>query len=129
MFMNRWLMGGIVAVLASLTGFLIASRHQTPQLNESAIEPSTVAAPISPKPPEPVILAQVVETADIDPLLDPPAKAITGVPFDADVTLKQGTSPTESAIPERIPPAVEEQPKGSELFKFGGYFSGPGGGF
>jgi hypothetical protein len=41
-------------------------------------QPATAAAPA-----ESVVLAQVVEVTDLDPLLDPPSGPPSGVPFDS----------------------------------------------
>jgi hypothetical protein len=106
--MNRWLIGVVVGMFACAAGFLAVTQHLTPPPVERAIEEATARVASSPQVPEPVILSQVVDTADIDPLLDPPEKPITGLPFDVDAT--PPTTPTETAVPDRIPPAVEEVP-------------------
>jgi hypothetical protein len=49
------------------------------------------------------VLTNVVELTDLDPLLDPPAKPVTGVPFDANPSEFPASVP--SAPP--IPPAAE----------------------
>jgi hypothetical protein len=112
--MNRWLMGVAVGFIACAAGFLIATRSLAPQLTPPAIVDaveSTTTESALPEPPAPVVLAKVVDTSDIDPLLDPLEKPVTGVPFDADVLPDPSPAPTVPA-PERIPPAVEDLPKG-----------------
>jgi hypothetical protein len=61
-------------------------------------QPAAVAGPT-----EPVVLAQVVDVTDLDPLLDPPPAQPAGVPFDP-------TEPLEAAAPVTaapIPPAAD----------------------
>jgi hypothetical protein len=49
------------------------------------------------------VLPEVIELADLDPPLDPPAKAVVGAPFDA----APGVPASAASAPERIPPAVD----------------------
>jgi hypothetical protein len=109
-------MGVIVGIFACVAGFLLVTQQFTPQNLippplESVEESSATTATTPPELPPPVVLAKVVETADIDPLLDPPEKPITGAPFDADVL--PDPSPVQAEpVPDRIPPAVEDLPGG-----------------
>jgi hypothetical protein len=113
--MNRWLVGFIVGMFACAAGFLAVTRHfvsqHQPQPTEDAVESTAATAPSPPEPPEPIVLAQVIDTADIDPLLDPPEKPITGVPFELDARTTPNSAPMPTQdVPARIPPAIEDLP-------------------
>jgi hypothetical protein len=53
---------------------------------------------------EPIVLAQVVDVTDLDPLLDPPPAPPAGVPFDA-VEPLEAVTPVTAATP--IPLAAD----------------------
>jgi len=112
--MNRWLMGGLVGVCAGFGAYLMVSQTETPQPLGNVLEPPTVVAP-PPSPPAPIVLSQVIETTDLDPLLDPPAKPLTGAPFDTETVSTPLSVPAAPPVPDRIPPAVEDLPKENEL--------------
>jgi len=116
--MNRWLMGGLVGVCVGAGAYLMVSQQETPQPLGNVLEPPTIVAPPASPPPAPIVLSQVIETTDLDPLLDPPAKPLTGVPFDVDATATPVSTPTVPA-PDRIPPAADDLPGGNELSIFG----------
>jgi hypothetical protein len=63
----------------------------------SPVLPSSVAAPT------PIVLAEVIELADLDPLLDPPTRPVEGAPFDPDPQPQPQVIP----IPESIPLSVD----------------------
>ena len=109
--MNRWLLGMVVGMFACAAGFLAVIRHLTPPPVERVLEETADAAPASPQILEPVILTQVVDTADIDSLLDPTEKPITGEPFDADEKPLQVETPGPMTGPNWIPPAIEYMPR------------------
>jgi hypothetical protein len=120
--MKRWFVGCVVGMVAGIGAYLLVSQKQSTPAQKD-LGPPTTAAPTEPKAPSPVVLAQVIEMADIDPLLDPPAKLPTGAPFDEEATSMPVTAPTKPTVPDRIPPAVEDasevsessyKPKGSE---------------
>jgi hypothetical protein len=98
----------IIGLLAACIGVWIylASTKQAASVavavQEAASAPAT--PPASAAPPAPVVLAEVVEVIDIDPLLDPPARPMAGVPFDAEPESAPISAP---AAPARIPPAVD----------------------
>jgi hypothetical protein len=97
--MKHWTIGGLVGACVGVSIYLVAT--QKPATAPVAHQ-ETAATPAQPQaPPAPVVLAQVVDVTDIDPLLDPPAKPVAGVPFDSDSTAPVSASPA----PERIPPA------------------------
>jgi hypothetical protein len=108
--MKRLLMGGLFSVCAGVGAYLMVSMKEMPPPAGNVLQPPTVAELPSPIPPAPVVLAQVVEITDLDPLLDPSAKSPTGSPFDADVVSLPLTAPTAPAVPDRIPPAAEDVP-------------------
>ena len=64
---------------------LLASKKPAPATGSAAGTNSTAVRRLA-APAAPVVLAEVVEVTDIDPLLDPPPQPETGVPFDAEPT-------------------------------------------
>jgi hypothetical protein len=102
--MKRWIVGGLAATCAGIGVGLWLARGETGKpANDSAPPPVAVAPPAV--QPAPVVLADVVDVADLDPLLDPPAKDATGMPFDAD---PPATVPVSTpVVPALIPPAVD----------------------
>ena len=62
-------------------------------------QPAAVAA----APAEPVVLAQVVEVTDLEPLLDPLPGQPAGLPFDP-------TEPLETSSVNAVPPAAAPAP-------------------
>jgi len=117
--MKPWMMGGLVAVFVGIGAYLMVTQKETPPFAENILQPPSIASSISPNPPAPIVLAQVVEVTDLDSLLDPPEKTPTGAPFDADATFTPVSAPNAPAVPDRIPPAVEDKNGGSELSFFG----------
>jgi len=99
--MKRWLIGALVGACLGVAAYLAVVKKHTPVPGTAAR--AGVHAPGSPSA-APVVLGRVVEVADLDPLLDPPAKPAAGVPFDADPAAVPASAPT---APDRIPPAVD----------------------
>jgi hypothetical protein len=100
--MKRWILGWLVGACVGVGVYLLVTRKPVPVPTNPPATPPVAAAPATPATP--VVLAEVVEVVDLDPLLDPPAKPIAGVPFDAD----SATVPVSTPVaPERIPPAVD----------------------
>lgn len=95
--MLKWLaVIGAGAGLGYATVYFALVARPAPQ--PMAERPSAAA----PQPPEPVVLPEVVEVTDTDPLLDPLPGQPAGVPFD----------PAEPSVPTRvnaapIPPAAD----------------------
>jgi hypothetical protein len=112
--MNRWLMGGLVGIFVGAGAYLMVSNKEMPPTTETVFPPPVVTATKASTPPVPLVLAQVVELSDLDPLLDPPAKLPTGVPFEVEGPSTLVFTPTDSA-PDRIPPAVEDLPAGNQV--------------
>ena len=102
--MKRWIVGGLVAACAGVAvGLWLAQGETGKPANRPEPPPVAVAPPAV--PPAPVVLADVVDVANLDPLLDPPAKDATGTSFDAD---PPATVPVSTpVVPDRIPPAVD----------------------
>ena len=97
--------GMIAGLLIACIGFgmhLISQKQPDPTPVATLDSPAAPAAPASPS--SPAVLGQVIEVTDIDPLLDPPAKPITGTPFDTDPEAVRVSAPS---APDRIPPAVD----------------------
>jgi hypothetical protein len=82
---------GYVAVYFALNGK--PAREPQPE------QPAAVAAPV-----EPVVLAQVVDVTDLDPLLDPPSGPPTGAPFEPSEPFESGA---RVGAPAPIPPAAD----------------------
>ncbi|MBN9118418.1 MAG: hypothetical protein J0I06_04515 [Planctomycetes bacterium] len=108
--MRKWLMiGGTGAVVGYVAVYLALDVKPAP---EPGPEQPTVAA----APAEPVVLADVVEVTNLEPLLAPRSAEPTGVPFDAAEPLEAAGGPraidpepgAPTAAPVPIPPAAEE---------------------
>jgi hypothetical protein len=96
---NRIIVGLLVACIGVWI-YLALTKQPAPA--PVVIETPPPAPPTPAVPPAPVALAEVVEVIDIDPLLDPPARPVTGAPFD----IEPEAVPVSTA-PARIPPAVD----------------------
>lgn len=105
--MNRWLIASLMGVFTALGAYLFVSLRQMPPESEMVLEPPAEISTTPPRLPAPVILAQVVETTDIDPLLDPPSRPIAGLPFDDEPIPATGTEPARPA-PDSIPLAKDD---------------------
>ena len=101
--MKRWLLGGIVGACVGVIIYLLATKKAEPAQPSAVPQPAPLVAAATP-PPVPVVLPEVVDLVDLDPLLDPPARAVAGAPFEAETR----ATPTPSPAPERIPPAVDD---------------------
>lgn len=102
--MKNWVIGGLVAACAGVGIYLVTKADAPTPVSAPQPEPAKVAAPPLAIPRTAVVLTEVVEVANLDPLLDPPAKLPTGVPFDAEpVTVPVAVAP----VPTLIPPAVD----------------------
>jgi hypothetical protein len=100
--MNRWVVAGVAVLCAGVAvGLWLAKAGPRRQAGNLELPPS--APP--PAPPTPVVLADVVEVANLEPLLDPRAKDTEGAPFDADPTTVPISTPN---VPDHIPPATDE---------------------
>jgi hypothetical protein len=99
--MKNWIIGGLLGACIGVWLYLALIKH--PESAPAAIQepPAVAASPAAPAPA--VVLAEVVEVTNIDPLLDPPSRPVIGVPFDAEPV----AAPVSAAAPERIPPAVD----------------------
>src|SRR5690242_14684681 len=77
--MKNWIVGGLAVACAGVAVGLWLARKETSE-PAARPEPPPVAAAIPPaKPPAPpAVLADVVEVADLDPLLDPPSAGAAG---------------------------------------------------
>ncbi len=94
--MRKWLMIGGAGAVVGYAAVYFALSGLTPAEQEA--EPIAVA----PQPDEPVVLSNVVEVTNVDPLLDSLPGQPAGVPFDP-------TEPLEPQTPvNAIPPAAEE---------------------
>jgi hypothetical protein len=67
-------LGGVIVVLAGVSAYLTLTKRSSP-VPEVPTPPAAVVveAQASPAPPAPLVLPNVVDVTDIDPLLDPPA--------------------------------------------------------
>jgi|GEM_PF-3482204 len=102
--MRNWL---LIAGAGALVGYAVVyfafSGSSAP---EPEAEQSTAHAP---QPTEPVVLSQVVEVMDTDPLLDPLPGQPSGAPFDPADPLEAGANVNalSTVAPAPIPPSVE----------------------
>jgi hypothetical protein len=101
--MKSWIVGALVGACVGVVLYLVLSQKAAPS-QESRYEPPAPPPPAPAAPVAPVVLADVVEVTDIDHLLDPPAKPLSGVPFDGAPTTEPVSIP---AGPKRIPPAAD----------------------
>jgi hypothetical protein len=100
--MKRWIVGGVAVLCAGAgVGFWLAKTEPRDNAGRPELPPVVVSVPT----PAAVVLADVVEVADLDALLDPRAKDTGGAPFETDppATVPVSTPTT----PERIPPAID----------------------
>jgi hypothetical protein len=100
--MKWWMIGGVATACVSLSVYLLMTKPDAPQMPEPDDLPitTTAAAPLK----IPVVLAEVVDVTDLDPLLDPPVRPVAGIPFDIDPPVVPVTTP---GVPDRIPLAVD----------------------
>ena len=70
--MKLWLIGGTIVGLLGASFYLAAVKRSAPS---PALPGETIIVAVEPKPatPAPVVIHQVVDVTDIEPLLDPPA--------------------------------------------------------
>jgi hypothetical protein len=103
--MKNWVVGGLAVACAGVAVSLWLAQKETPQpAGQPEPPPVAAAAPAAPPAP-PVVLADVVEVADLDPLLDPRTPGAGGEPVDPDAPAAVPVS--TPVAPDRIPPAVD----------------------
>ncbi len=92
-----------ISVASTLLGYAAVhfALFAKPKPVPEAEQPVAVAVPA-----EPVVLAQVVDVTDLDPLLDPAPARAAGVPFDAAEPLEP-VSAVPGGAPAPIPPAAD----------------------
>jgi hypothetical protein len=110
--MKHWIAVGLAVACAGVgVGLWLAPGEAGKPAKGPAPAPVAVAPPAAPKTP--VVLTEVIDVADLDPLLDPREPAATGEPFDAD---PPAAVPVSAPVaPERIPPAADDEPVGAEV--------------
>jgi hypothetical protein len=79
------------------------AKKETPQVVHAPKSTPTVVSTAS-EPTPPALLADVIEMTDLNPLLDPPVKPVSGVPFETEMVVPAVLTPA----PDRIPPAVDD---------------------
>lgn len=99
--MKRWIVGALAGACIGVAVYLVLTNNNPPQ--SAPPEPPAVSAAPAP-PTAPVVLDQVIEVTDLDPLLDPPEKTVAGMPFEPDSKTLPVSTP---AGPDRIPPAID----------------------
>ena len=99
--MKHRTIGALIGACLGVSIYLVATQKPAPA---PVVHQEAIAMPVTPPAQAlPVVLPEVVEVTDIDALLDPPAKTVTGVPFDSDPV----TPVSVPTAPERIPPAID----------------------
>ncbi len=94
--------GGLATLGIGLGTFLVLSKKPEPKTAPESDHLAEVSPPPA-CPPPPIVLADVIELADLDPLLDPPARTIVQTPFEEPSVLPASAI----AAPERIPLAID----------------------
>ncbi len=110
--MKRYIIGAMVWGIVGVVAYFAMPKPKTPAPTSPHQSETPVVAKTTKTPPiSPVVLANVVDVADIDPLLDPPVRPAGGVPFDTEPLIIPISS---SNVPNRIPladePAIEVAP-------------------
>ena len=100
--MKLWTIGGVAGAFSGLAGYLLLARNDAPRPVPPPVA-ATVAVASPACPPPPAVLPEVIELADLDPLLDPPSRPVAGAPFDEPPLAPAGAT----ADPPFIPPAAE----------------------
>ena len=96
--MRKWLLiGGAGAVVGYVAVYFALDVPPTPEPQPQ--QPAAATAPA-----EPVVLAEVVDVTNLEPLLDPRTAEPAGVPFDV-TDPPELTSPTSAPAP--IPSAAD----------------------
>ena len=105
--MKRFMIGGMVWAIVGTVAFFALRMTNAPAPAPQQQPKARAVSPVSPTPAPkaPVVLADVVDVADIDPLLDPLTRPLGGVSFDPEPLIVPITSP---GAPDRIPPAAED---------------------
>ncbi len=104
--MRSGMIAGLVAVCVGVGAFAILNKNTpvppTPAVVSSTGD-NTPATPVVTGPP--ALLPEVVIVADLDPLLDPPARLDTGLTFDPEAPPVNSASSSKPArpAPDRIP--------------------------
>jgi hypothetical protein len=108
--MKAWFVGCTIAAIA-VTGVFLASKKPEPHapVQEVHAVSNAIAAAV-PEPPTPpaVVLDRVIETADIDSLLDPPAipRADVGTNHEPMLIRVGYEEPVSPAVPPSVVPAI-----------------------
>ena len=91
-------MTGLGAACVGLGAYLLL-RLSTPDAPAPLPAPAPPAAVADPAPLPASVLAEVVDLADLDALLDPPARPDTGAPFDPAPAVVPASGPAPAVIP------------------------------
>ena len=103
--MKSGIIAGLLAACIAISVYLMwGEKPASPPVAQVEPPPALASSPAPPVPPAPLVLSEVVEVTDLNPLLDPPAKSESGVPFDAEPASAPVSTPV---APPRIPPAVD----------------------
>jgi len=107
--MKTWLIGAVIGALTGASLYLTLMHRSSPPpavaVNPAAPQAVTTAPP---KPPAPLVLPQVVDVTDIDPLLDPPAIPAAEPAAPAGPTITRVGY--EEAAPMPVVPAADVKP-------------------
>ena len=101
--MKYWVVGGVVVLCAGVGAGLWLAKAEPRHTSNLVLPPPAVTPP--PRPAALAVLTDVVEVANLEPLLDPRTKDAGGVPFDAAPITMPVSAPN---APAQIPPAADE---------------------
>lgn len=107
--MKTWMLGGVIGALAGASLYLTLAQRSSPPpavpVGSAAPQAVTTAPP---KLPVPLVLPQVVDVTDIDPLLDPPTIPAAEPAAPAGPTITRVGY--EEAAPMPVVPAADVKP-------------------
>ena len=101
--MKGWMIVGLSAACIGVSIYLATVQPDAPAHHSAPKAAKQAVASEGTTPPAPIVMSNVVEVTDLDPLLDPPAKPMTGVPFDS----SPAAAPVSVPAAPPIPPAVD----------------------
>ena len=101
--MKRFMTGAAVWTFVGIVAYVSLTKEPASPARPviSSVPTAVVLSENPPRPP--ALLADVVQLTDLEPLLDPPVRPVSGTPFDPEAVFPAVVAPP----PERIPPAID----------------------